>query len=154
MALTATQAQQLIILRVGDTTDGVLAANIALLWASHADKASILPRLQEAYTERDCWRIVAARVRTEVDFAASGDIGIKANQQFTNAQAAIKELDAAIAALEARGTARRGGVVAPIVAVAPETPPTGPDPLGPPDGNSERYQGDVYRRIVGPRGVW
>jgi len=154
MAVTAAQIQALVILRVGDAPDGVLASNIAAIWGSYADKASVYPRLQELYTQRACVEIVTARIRAQVDFSTGGDISIRASQQFTALLLMRGELDKQIMALEALARGNRTPAIGAITAVAPETPPTGPDPFGPLDGNDDRYQGNVYDRLSRSRGAW
>jgi len=152
MAVTAAQIQALVILRVGDAPDGVLASNIAAIWGSYADKASVYPRLQELYTQRACVEIVTARIRAQVDFSTGGDISIRASQQFTALLAMRKELDAQLTELETRARGNRVGVIGQITAVAPESPPTGPEPFGPVDANSERFGGSPYYRPYRPQG--
>jgi len=155
MALAAADIQRLVVLRVGDTPDGLLAANIAAIWASYADKAAVYPRLQELYTQREAVELAAARVRAEVDFGTSGDISIRASQQFAALLAMRRELDAQLAELETRARGARVGVVGPLVAVAPQSPPRGvPVPSGPPDANAPAYQGDAYTRTTRRAGVW
>jgi len=152
MAVTATQIQALVILRVGDAPDGVLASNIAAIWGSYADKASVYPRLQELYTQRECVEIVTARIRAQVDFSTGGDISIRASQQFTALLAMRQELDAQIVKLETQARGVRTPVIGAITTVAPESPPTGPEPFGPLDANSERYAGSPYYRTYRPQG--
>ncbi len=152
MAVTAAQIQRLIILRIGDTGDGVLAANIAAIWDSYADKAALYPRLQELYTQREGIDLVMAAARGQVDFGSALELTVKASQEFAHLVTMRATLDTQIAELERQARANRRGVVAPLVTVAPESPPTGPEPFGPLDANDSRYAGSVYKRIVGSRG--
>jgi len=150
MAVTAADIQRLIVLRVGDP-DGVLASNVAAIWGSYADKASVYPRLQELYTQRECVELVTARIRAQVDFSTGGDISIRASQQFTALLAMRGELDKQITALEVQARGVRVPVIGAITAVAPESPPTGPEPFGPVDSNAKRFSGSPYYPLGGTR---
>jgi hypothetical protein len=86
MALTVAQAQKLIILKVGDVnpetgepttlSDGIVAANIGLLWAAYEGLSS---RSRELCIRRDAIEMVIAVLAPRVDYTIK-DESVKLHQ--------------------------------------------------------------------------
>lgn len=149
MALTAEQAQQLIVLRVGDvdpetgdptrSTYGVVAMGVALLWAAYADKALIAPRLQDLYVERDAIKMVLGVLANRYDLVSEGE-SLKRSQVWDHYQ---KMLDATVVELvkvQTFALGQRRPAVGQITTVEPISPPW----PGGPNGNDGAYSGSPY----------
>lgn len=136
--------QALIILEVGDEItpawpSGVLTANIALMWASYADKAQIAPRLQELYTKRRAINSVLGIVRGQVTYNIANDHSRNQSDKAKTLLSMRKETQDEIVRLETQTRANRPGVAGQLVTTAPISPPTGS-----PDANDPIYQGSPY----------
>lgn len=140
--------QALIILEVGDEVTaawpaGVLTANIAIMWASFADKALISARLQELYTKRRAIDSVLGIVRGQVTYNIANDHSRNQSDKAKTLLAMRKETQDEITRVEAQARANRPGVSGQLTTTAPITP------ANPPDANDATYQGSPY---VPPRG--
>ncbi len=158
MTLSDTDAQTLILRKVGDvdpvTGDpvayglvsiaGVVGASMALLWASHADKAQITPRLRELYVERDSYDLILGCLSALVDYTLEGE-SVKLSQRVTLIQKRRDAVQVEIIALQAVAMGRRTPAVGAILTTAPVSPPTSPEmePFGP-NANSPRFAGSPY----------
>lgn len=148
--VTVAQVQSLIIAEVGDTPTGTIAALLPLIWANYADKAQVAPHLQALYAKRKALDIRIGGLQAVVNTTIDG-LGKQAHQQIDTLMALRKATQDAIVEVETRSRGMRGAALQPLTNVAVETPPTRPEPFGPPDANSPRYAGDPYRRS-GTRG--
>ncbi len=150
--IAATDIQSLIIDEVGDTADGYLAARIATVWASYADKAGTAPRLQELYSKKRLANLLIGRLREQVDFAIQGDLSRKQSQKVTTLQAMVAQTQVEIDKVERQSIAQRPILTAPITITSPEGPPV-PGVISPYDevidASDPRYSGDPYRRPPG-----
>jgi hypothetical protein len=158
MALSDTDAQTLILRKVGDvdpvTGDpveyglvsiaGVVGASMALLWNSHADKTQISPRLRELYVERDAYDLIIGTLGALVDYTLEGET-IHLSQRVDRLTKRRDNVQTQIDTLQAGAFSRQAPVVGPILTVEPISPPTGPVmmPFGP-DANSSAYSGSPY----------
>lgn len=158
MALSDTDAQTLILRKVGDvdpvTGDpveyglvsiaGVVGASMSLLWDSHADKAQITPRLRELYVERDSYDLILGCLSALVDYTLEGET-VKLSQRVATVQKRRDGVQTSIDSLQAVALKRQSPAVGPITTVAPVSPPTGPVfyPYGP-DGNDPALSGSPY----------
>lgn len=149
--ITVAQVQALIIAEVGDTPTGTLAAQMPVIWASYADKAQVSPRVQELYAKRRAIDLVIGSLRLVVNTTIDG-LSKQGHQQIDTLMAMRKTTEDDIVAIEKRSRGMRGAALQPLTNVAIETPPTGPRPFGPIDGNDPAYGGDVYRRLGTTRG--
>jgi len=152
---TSADMQTLIILEVGDTSTGSIAANFGLLWRLYLDKAQIFPRLQYLYVKRDAIRIALAAQRGDVDYALAGDASLKAHQGIDTLNTMLKDTTDELTLLEVKARAARsaGGAVGAITQTTITTPPTSPYPVTPgpePDANAPRYQGSPYWPLEKP----
>lgn len=144
MTVDAGQVQTLIILEVGETDAGALAANIATIWDSYADKAAISPRLQEAYTRLRCCRIALGEVRQQVTVSLPGSQSLALGQKAQALAGMLKDAQTEIALWERKARAARPIQVGRITQMEPvslqdelQTPVAwSPDP------NDSRYAGD------------
>lgn len=143
MSVTTAQVQNLIILEVGDTSDGLLAANMATIWASVADKALVAPRLQELYAKRRAIDLLLGRTRGEVDRRIDG-IEERWGQEPDRLIKLRADTQTEIVRIEALARAGRTVAHGTISTVAPEAPPSGAPAYAPPDANELRYYGDPY----------
>lgn len=137
--------QALIILEVGDEVtpawpSGVLAANIALMWASFTDKAQISARLQELYTKRRAIDSVLGIVRKQVTFNIANDHSRNQSDKAKTLLSMRKETQDEIVRLETQARANRPGVAGQITTTAPISPPI----VGGVDANDPRFQGSPY----------
>lgn len=158
MPILDVDVQKKIIAKVGDidpingdplpygvvSISGVVGQNMTLLWASHADKAQITPRLRELFVERDAYDLLLGQLTALVDYALEGE-AIKLSQRADRLIHRRLLTDAEILSLEKVAMNRRGPAVGQITTVAPVSPPMTPIryPYGP-DGNNPTYGGSVY----------
>lgn len=147
--VTSADMQTLVVLEVGDTTAGAIAANFALLWRMYLDKAQVFPRLHYLYVKRDAIRIALAAQRGDVDYALGGDISLKAHQAIDTLNTMLADTVAEITLVEAKARAARsaGGAVGAITQTTITTPPASPFPVPTstvPDSNDSRYAGSPY----------
>lgn len=145
MTVSDAQIQSLLILEVGDEVTsafpgGMLATNIAMAWASYADKALIAPRLQELYTKRRCIDLVLGVVRGQVTYQIANDHTFNGSDKAKTLLNLRQECQTEIAAIEARARGNRGGASGMLTATAPVSPPDNQ----PPDANDSRYSGSPY----------
>lgn len=149
MPVTDADIQALIILEVGDEATaaapgGILAANIATIWASYADKAQIAPRLQELYGKRRCIDLVLGVVRGQVDFEIFQDHRRNQSQKAKALEAMRADCQAEIAVIEKKARTKRPGVAGLITTVTPLSPPS----TSSPNANDPRYKGDPYTPTI------
>jgi hypothetical protein len=158
MPVTAADVQRLIVLRVGDidpaTGDppvqggaGLIASNMPILWANRGDKATVGPRLQELYVQRDALDLIVARLREQTDIN-TGDpvLGVKLSQKATMALEQRKATQEEIDRIERRVAGGTGAKVGQLVTTAPVTPQdvlNRPWPIIP-DPNSPEYSGEPF----------
>jgi hypothetical protein len=155
---TVAEAQQLIVRRVGDidpatgdlidwsrAADGVIAQNMEALWNSHADKAFI-PRLREAYVERDAFSLVIAVLGQLVDQSVES-VSIKLGDRVVHLMERRDKLQTEIDTLFAASSKQRIPVAGPLLTTAPISAPDfrPVNPYGP-DANDPSYGGSPYRR--------
>jgi hypothetical protein len=161
MPVTAADVQRLIVLRVGDidpsTGDppvqggaGLIASNMPILWSLRADKATIGPRLQELYVQRDALDLIVARLREQVDIN-TGDpvLGVKLSQKVLMAVEQRKATQDEIDRIERRVAGGETARVGQLVTTAPVTPRdvlSRPWPIIP-DPNSPEYSGEPFSRL-------
>lgn len=132
MPLTVADIQRLITLRVGDidpnTGDppqpggaGMVASNMATIWAAHADKA-VVPRLQELYVQRDALDLIIGILRHQVD-VVQGDpqLSVRMNQRVSIAQVQREQTQRDIDLVEKRASMARGGAIGEIKTRQPVT---------------------------------
>lgn len=151
--VTAASVQSLIIAEVGDTPDGLLAQQMATIWASYADKAYIWPRLQELYAKRRAIDFVMGTLRSNVDFSMSGDLSLKLSDRTAFLMDRRKEVQCQIEVEECKAQAVRVPVVTPLVTteIEPAQPP-GSYPVPDIDSsNSPVYRGDPYYDVGHPK---
>lgn len=150
-ALSAADAQRLIVLSVRDITDaadldyaGVLAASVATYWAGNAAHGLLSPTLgpdlQYYYTQRDCVTLALGAVRDLTDVASAADQKATLNQltihlraMYDAATAEITRLETIIAASQPALMGQMATTVAPIPTPLIVDPATGrllPSPDG------------------------
>lgn len=150
MTVSDANIQTLIILEVGDTDSGVLAANMSLIWSSYADKAQTGPRLQELYSKRRAIDIVVGATRKQVDFMTP-TLEVKQSQELDRLADLREETETEIERIEKKLRGNRGISLAQLTTTAPESVPTSwPLLTGVPDANSEALRGDPYFPLRGP----
>lgn len=140
---TSADIQSLIVLEVGDEiTDawpnGVLFANIALMWDSFADKTQISARLQELYTKRRAIDTILGIVRNHVTYNIANDHSRNQSDKAKTLLSMRKETQDEITRVELQARSSRPGVAGLITTTAPITP------ASPPDVNDPIYQGSPY----------
>ncbi len=166
MVLAAADIQKKIVLITGDldpsTGDrpaiasmGVLSTNVAFFWSLYADKASVWPRLQELYTQRDCLdALIAVRESYQVKANLGTGVSVDPSGQMQALHAKRFSTDAMINELEKLSVADTDPQSGELTTVEPVSPPTiGSLPLfGPPNANNPTYSGSPYwpQRVVGP----
>lgn len=161
MTILDTDVQALIMRKVGDidpvTGDpleygvvsiaGVVGASIGQLWASHADKAQITPRLRELFVERDAYDLVLGALSALVDVTLEGET-VHLSQRIATLTHRRATVDTEILSLEKDAKHRRSASIGPITTVAPISPPTSPPVyVYGPDGNDPGYGGSPYRSL-------
>ncbi len=149
MTVTDADIQSILVDEVGDEVtekypSGILATNVALYWASYADKAQIGPRLQELYTKRRCVDAVLGIVRKLVDFEIHNDHRRSQSQKAKALEAMRDDCQAEIDTIEKKTRSNRGGAAGLITTVTPQSPPN----TAWPDANDSRFQGDPYKRTL------
>lgn len=135
---TEADYKALIILQIGDDASGTLAANIDLLWDTHADIAN--PALVALLTKRDAINVMLARVRNQVNFQALDGARVAASDMFSHLLAMRKALEEQIA----QAMAGQDGSVA--IGQLTTTAPIERDMSNQPDPNNRIYRGDPLRR--------
>lgn len=144
MAVTDQQLIDLIVAEVGDDAAGTVGRLIGTLWEVYADKARVAPRLRYLYAKRASIDALLGSVREAVTFV-DGDARVELIQKTANLRAMRGEVQAEIAAVEARARAGRGAATGALTATAPVDPPAG----GRVDANDRRYRGDAYPTLPG-----
>lgn len=145
--VTSADMQTLVVLEVGDTTTGAIAANFALLWRLYLDKAQVFPRLQYLYVKRDAICIALAAQRGDVDYSVGGDVSMRAHQGIDTLNTMLTDTMAEITLVETKARAMRGGAVGAITQTTITTPPLTPEPVPAttvPDSNDPRFAGSPY----------
>lgn len=144
MALSAGQIQALLILEIGDTAGGVLAAQMATIWDSYADYASVSPRLQELYSKRRGIDLVLGSLReASVDYQTESGLLQKLHQKIDTLEAMRERAQDEIDAVEKRALGARTPAAGALTTTTPVTPPTGPL-TGPLDASWPNYSGSPY----------
>ncbi len=146
---TDAQITALLVLQVGDTTSGVLAANVGTLWGLHAGAAT--PALRQLETKLGLIDLALGEARQIVSFTdadhsqAASDL---AKRLLDLRGEVLQELVAARAQAGAAGGVASGQ----LTTVTPQVPePYAPrEPLGP-DPNAQRYSGSPF--VPGAIGV-
>jgi hypothetical protein len=118
---------------------GYLSSIISKIWNTYADKAYISPRLQELYTERDCYDAMLGILQEKYTFR-DADTEINEGDLPKNVAARRDKVQERIDALVAMAAANRPGAVGQITTTAPVSAPYG----GLIDANNRRYSGDPY----------
>lgn len=168
MPVTEAQVQALIITKVGDLDPvsldpvptqspptagtGLLATNLATVWAYYADKAGIGPRLQALYVERDLLVMKLDALGMLMDMTPVAGLAFHESQKAAVYLKRYDQLVADIARTEAGALAagRIGGAIGPLAQQAPAQPPTPAPatPYAPPspymDPNDPRFSGSPY----------
>lgn len=121
----------------GDTEDGLLATNLPLFWATHADLATDAARA--AAVKVDAIELLLGNTWRKVSFKALDGASVNLSDMFDHL---VKLLDLAQAAVGISSGAA-GGVA---VGTLTKTAPIMPDRAGQPDPNARRYRGDPLRR--------
>jgi hypothetical protein len=154
MALTAQEYIQLLLLEIGAGLDGSdpvekqvldkVTPNIQLIWSSWSDKALVFPRLQYLYAKKQCLDILEGQLR---DLVSTTIGGFNANQQqrLDNLRTLNTRVGEEIKVLEAKHTANRPMVMAPLNQTAPRM-----DDPGKIDPNDPVYRGDAIIRPMLP----
>jgi hypothetical protein len=142
-APTDEQRKALLILRVGEVTGGLLAANIDTLWDEYAAYATPNPALRDLYVKRGLIEIALGATRADVDFT-DGDHSQRASQAAVMLLKMLDSTEAAIVECAALGQAG-GAAIGELTTVTPSTPPRAPlvRPFGP-DATDPAYWGDPY----------
>lgn len=136
-SLTDAEAQALILAEVNDA-DGVVAAQIAAIWALYSDLAQT-QRLRYFYALRDAIRVLQGAMREHVQFAVVGDIEMQAQQKFTHLATMHDAVLAEIRTLETRTRSARAPLVSTLTRISPIEPP-----LWLLDANNADYTGNPY----------
>jgi len=142
-ALSAADAQRLIVLSIRDVTDpadpnyaGVLAGSVTTYWDGNAAHGLLSPALgpdlQYYYTQRDCVTLALGAVRDLTDVATAADQKATLNQltihlraMYDAATAEITRLETIIAASRPALMSQMATIVAPIPAPLIVDPATG-----------------------------
>jgi hypothetical protein len=145
MPYTDADIQAFVIISIGDTPDGRLAANQEMVWAFYADKATVYPRLQQAYFTRACCDMVLGSLRAAVNISESGT-AISDSQRFDHVQTLRANAQTEITKLERLAQHRRGVSGGRITQPAPISVA---DVIAEPipaflDANSPRLSGSPY----------
>lgn len=143
MALTSEQRKTLLILEVGDTTGGLLAANIDLLWEKYGSYAPVSADLRDLYVKIGLIDIALGAARQGVTFT-DGDYSQSAShvaQRLLEMRRATTD-ELAVADAASGGTGVTSGQ---LTTVTPQTPPSAA-PLRPygPDALDPEYVGSPY----------
>lgn len=144
MALTTAQRKSLLIARVGETSGGLLAANIDALWDLYAAEAAVSAALRDLYVRRDLIEIALADARTKVTFT-DGDYSQSASHLAQRLEAMLAAAQAELERFEAAQQGAGGAAVGELATVTPDTPPSAAPsrPYGP-DAFDPEYVGDPY----------
>lgn len=138
MALTEQQYKDLIVTELGDTSDGLLAANIDLYWSKN-DAASDL-EIRYRLAERDAIVLLLGAARTGADFKTSSGSSVALDQVFQHLLAMRDLVDTALASSQA--ALGSGGALGLLT----QTAPILRDNAGQPEPNDRIYRGDPLRR--------
>lgn len=141
MPLTQDQYSDLIIAQVGDTSDGLLAQRIALLWTMR-DAVSDLDS-RALYVKLDAIDLVIGHVRSQVTIRAADGSSADLNKLFDHLMAMRQSVGDQIEAAQAG----LGGGIA--VGTLTTTAPISRDNTDQPDPNDRVYRGDPLKRRGG-----
>jgi hypothetical protein len=139
MPLNANEYRNLIVTQVGDSTTGVVAANVDTLWTLHDDQPT-LPR-QFLHAKRDAIQVLMGTVREQVTIARSGT-QTDLTDKMRNLQAMLSAVDAEIATIETlalKAASQARPMSGQLTATAPRSAPDGW-----PDANDPALRGDPY----------
>lgn len=142
MTLSDDQYKDLIVLQVGDNADGLLAANIDLLWEGNGDQADAAT--QALYTKRSAIDLMLGDVRQKVDFRDPAGISANLSDLFDHLMRMRADVVAQIALAASSGNG--AGAVGTITKTAPVEPD-----IGQLDPSARRYRGDP---LCPPRRRW
>jgi hypothetical protein len=146
MVLTDANITALIVSEVGDV-DGVLAANIATMYAMNAQYRAI-PQLQYLTTKMQAVETALTALRAQGVRKTVGPLTLDNTRQIDALERMLPTLAAKIAVRIKQYMGSQGSVGA-IAATTPEVPPAfqPASPFGNSvDANDARYRGDAYRR--------
>lgn len=139
MPLTGDSYKTLVIVEVGDV-DGVIADQVDTLWDLYAGQTDGYARY--LYTKRKALDLLMGLVREQVTQTAPNGVSADLTDKLKNLQIMWTNVDREIATVTALALQTAQTSAAPVIgqisAVAPVTPPAGPD------GNSPLYRGDLY----------
>jgi hypothetical protein len=148
---TPNEWQQLILLEVGAGLEGEdpaerqlldkVTPNINTIWACHADKAYVAPKLQYLYTKRHCIEIIMGQLRDLVQSNVGG-YNSQQQQKLANLKILRDNTQQEIVEEEKRAQSARP----PAIGYLTQQAPRQPIPLGAqPDPGDPAYRGDPYR---------
>lgn len=137
MALSDDQYKTKIILEVGDSAAGLLAANIDLMWDAHDDQGDSAVRF--LYAKRDAIDTMLGSVRKGVNFKALDGASTNLSELFEHLHTMRNDVEAAIVAARELASAASNGAGA--VGQLTKTTPIVPD-AGQLDPSDRRYRGD------------
>jgi hypothetical protein len=144
VAISAVQ-RTMLITSVGETSSGVLAANVDGIWDSYTGAAG---RLQYLYTKRDLIELSMGEMRTKADFRARDDVGVNATDFLGNLLLMKKDVDADILKEEAKAAAGNqvlpGGSVAAVGEILRKETSESLRVSGQQSANDMRYRGEPY----------
>jgi hypothetical protein len=140
MTLDAIQYQQQIIDEVGDTSSGVLAANMERYWEMGAREPTMFLQFLNA-KKRSIRVVLAAERRVDVDSQGLGGVSVRLHQRIDTLLSMLKEVEMEYEVAITNVSSDFGGAVDQITIQAPITAP-----VGTPDSNDPAYRGDPYRR--------
>lgn len=137
--LTSSQLQNLIIVQVGDTPDGVLSLNMSTLWEM-SSQYSGFPALQFLYVKKAAISTLMGRYRAQVNFSSSGDLTVSLDNLLGNLIKMLALVDEEIAQAIVKSRSGKSSVG------ELETKAPAPSPYPNLDGNDPGYRGSIYKR--------
>ncbi len=144
MAISSVQ-RSMLITSVGETSSGVLTANVDAVWALY-DSATA--RLQYLYTKRDLIELSMGEMRTRATFRSRDDVGVDATDFLSNLLKMKADVDAEIAKEEAKAAAGNqvlpGGSVAAVGEILRQETSNTLRLPGQLSANDMRYRGEPY----------
>jgi hypothetical protein len=143
MPLDATAYQNLIVMAVGDSPSGIVASQIATLWALNDDQPN--EKLQFLFTKLAAIDLLMGTVREQVNATGLGGVRVELSKKLDALATMRSAVEGDIDRLIASGVAFDSSQVAAsgqLITTAPINPPC----PGQPDGNAGRYRGDLYER--------
>jgi len=143
MALDSYAYQSLIVTQVGDTSDALIASQIATLWDLNDDQSTL--KLQFLTTKRAAIEMLMGTVRQQVTFEIAGDHRRQQSDKLKNLQIMLATVNDEIDRYAASGIGTDSDFAAATGDLTTTTPISPPSAAGP-DANDRAYRGDPYRR--------